>query len=351
MGFLVGHVLEEEARPIAEFKETLQVLLIGLLFVVLSSRLEVEHVAAVLDWRVAAFLVALILVVRPAAVFASTLHAPLSTRERLFLSWMAPRGIVAAAVASVFALRLTDAGHAEAVALAPLTFLVIIATVALYGLTAGPLARRLGLAVAQPQGVLFLGAHDWARQLARALQDEDVQVLLLDNNFKHVSAARMEGLPAVHAHVRSQFVAQDLELGGIGHFVALTSNDEINALAADAFANVLGRANVYELQSSAAGSHRHVPVPSARTRQVFSGEVGHERLTKLAKAGYGTRATPLTSEFDLDDWRAQHGEEALPLFLIAADGAVAFFATDRKPSPARGDTLIGFVAPTEERGT
>ena len=115
------------------------------------------------------FLAALIFVVRPVAVFASTWRSDLTFKERLFLAWLAPRGIVAAAVAALFALRLRAEGIEEARGLAPLVFLVIIGTVAVYGITAAPLARRLGLAEPDPQGALIIGASRFARAVAQAL--------------------------------------------------------------------------------------------------------------------------------------------------------------------------------------
>ena len=95
---------------------------------------------------------------------------PLLPGERLFLAWMAPRGIVAAAVAPVFALNLIAAGDAGGARLVPATYFVILGTGVLYGLSAAPLARRLGLAQPCPQGVLFAGANGWARALGAALQ-------------------------------------------------------------------------------------------------------------------------------------------------------------------------------------
>ena len=109
-------------------------------------------------------LLALIVVVRPASVFLSTMGTGLATRDKIFLSFMAPRGIVAAAVASVFALNLGKAGGAlgaEADKLVPMAFVIIVGTVTFYGLAGGPLARRLGLASRRPQGVLFAGCRPW----------------------------------------------------------------------------------------------------------------------------------------------------------------------------------------------
>lgn len=145
---------------------------------------------------------------------------------------MAPRGIVAAAVSSIFALRLVEAGYPQAELLLPITFMVIIFTVTIYGLTASPVARWLQVAEPNPQGVLIVGAHSWAQAIAVALHAEGYRVLVVDDNWANVSTARMAGLPTFYASILSQYALDEIELGGIGRLLALTSDNEFNSLAA-----------------------------------------------------------------------------------------------------------------------
>ena len=156
MGIALANQKRVAVQHIVEFKENLRVLLISSLFILLASRLQVGDLVQ-LDLGSLLFVGALIVFVRPISVWLSTIGMGLTWRERTFLAWMAPRGIVAAAVSAVFAIDLVAAGYADAARLAPLTFLVIVATVAVYGLTAAPLARALGLAESAPQGVVVLG--------------------------------------------------------------------------------------------------------------------------------------------------------------------------------------------------
>ena len=176
----------------------------------------------------------------------STFRSGLSWQERVFLAWMAPRGIVAAAVSSIFALRLAAVDHPQAEMLVPLTFAVIVVTCTVYGLTSLPLARWLKLSQANPQGVLIVGAHDWAQRIAEALQDAKQKVMLLDTNFGNVQSARLMGLEAYYGSATSD-VRESLKLDGIGRLLALTSNSEVNALAAIQFIEEFGRAEVYQL--------------------------------------------------------------------------------------------------------
>jgi len=183
MGVILANQRVVPMDRISEFKESLTILLISALFILLSARVRVEDLTA-LGWRGLVFALVMLLMVRPLAVWAATIGSQLTRAERLFLAWFAPRGIVAASVASVFALRLGDSGAV----LVPATFLVIVATVAVYGLTAGPLARRLGLTPGDPQGLLIAGANGFARALASVLQREGFRVVLVDTRSSRENA-------------------------------------------------------------------------------------------------------------------------------------------------------------------
>ena len=180
-------------KHIIEFKENLRVLLISGLFILLAARLEIEQFYE-LDRSSVLFLVVLVLVARPVSVLISTLRSRLDWKERLFLCWMALRGVVCAAVVSIFSLRLIELGYEQAEEMMAVTFLVIVSTVSLYGLTAKPLARWLNLAQEHPQGCLIVGAHSWARQMAEILSKEGFQTLVVDTNRANVRASRMSGL-------------------------------------------------------------------------------------------------------------------------------------------------------------
>jgi NhaP-type Na+/H+ or K+/H+ antiporter len=345
MGVALANRRDVTVRHMVEFTENLAVLLISCLFIVLAARLKLSDLTG-LGWPALAFPAVLILVARPAAVWVSTLGSPLSWAERLFLAWMAPRGIVAAAVASVFALELSERGHPQAGMLVPVTFAVILATVSLYGLTAGPLARRLGLAHPDPQGVLFVGAHAWARALAAALRDAGVPVLLADSNRENTSAARMAGLPVYYGSVLSEQAVAELDLAGLGRMAALTGNDEVNSLACLRFAEVFGRREVYQLAfgEQAGEGRRQAVSPEQRGRLLFGPHVTAAELDARVGRTPTVRTTRLTAEFDAA-FDALHGESAVRVFLLRPDRKVLPFTAEDPPKPQPGDTLISLVAP------
>lgn len=341
MGVFLANQRTVPVKHIIEFKENLRVLLIASLFILLAARVSPADFRA-LGWAGPVFVLFLILVVRPAAVFLSTLGSGLSGKERVFLAWLAPRGIVAASVASVFALRLGEAGQG----LVPATFLVIVGTVAVYGLTAAPLARRLGLSNPNPQGVVFASAHAGARAIAHAVKAAGFPVLLVDNDRANVNAARMEDLPTVYTSVLSEHALDAAEQGGLGRLLAMTADDEVNALATLHFRELFGRAEVYQLAPLRQGNPRLAGAPAhLRGRTLFAPGAHYDLLDRRFSVGYRVKATKLSQEFDYVAFRERYGDDALPLFVVTDSGSLVVCAADKTPSPRPGQTLIALVDP------
>lgn len=334
-------------RHIIEFKEILRVLLISALFVTLAARLPLTDP----DYSDAGswvFLAALVLLVRPAAVALATRKSDFSWRERTFLAVMAPRGIVAAAVASLFALELARTQPAAA-RLVPLTFLMIAGTVTIYGLAAPWIARWLGLARPDPQGLLFVGAASWVRELAKLLHDESVTVVLADSNWGNVTAARRIGLKAHYLNALSEQAVDVMDLGGIGRVLAVTPNDEVNALVALHFSEVFGRANVYQLPTGdehKGGEHQTIPT-YLRGRLLFAAAATHAAITSRHQKGAVVKKNRLTEEFDFAAFRERYGETAIPLILVRGKDDVAIFTAQNPPTPKTGHVLLSLVQPRD----
>ncbi len=341
-------------RHIVEFKENLRVLLISMLFILLAARVELSAFQDTTGASIV-FLLCLIVVVRPVSILAATLRTSLNWRERTFLCFMAPRGIVAAAVSSIFAFELTErpGGYPGAERLIPITFLVIVATVGFYGLTAAPAARRLGVASPNPQGLLLAGAAPWVRSLARLLKERKVTVLLVDTNWANVIAARQNGVQAYYGNILLEHVMEELNLNGIGSFLAMTPNDEVNALAALHFGELFGRSGVYQLAPSGTGTGaRKSAIPKhLRGRALFREGLSHSQIAERFNAGSEIKATGLTDEFDYNDFRALYGETAIPLLTVNVAGDVQVFTAERPPTPRPGQTLISLVDPKKENAT
>lgn len=351
MGIVLANLRGIDLHPILEFQENVSVLLISTLFILLSARLELEGFRE-LGWRGLAFLAGMLLVVRPAVVFLSTVRSPLTWNEKVFLSWFAPRGIVAAAVSSVFALKMAEAEDlsGDGARLVSATFLVIIGTVVIYGFTAFPLAKRLGLATDDPQGVLIAGAHAGARAIAHAVKEAGFAVRLVDTNPWNIQAARMEGLPTRLGNILSERLVEDLDLGGIGRFLALTPNDEVNSLAAMHLRTLFGRANSYQLVPRQRKDKKEEAPSSVRGRFLFNDEATNDDLNERFARGAVIKATKLSDEFTLDDFRSRYGNDAIFLFVVTEGRKLIVDVADEPTQPKRGQTVIALVHPPREAG-
>lgn len=342
MGVILANQNRVSVKHIVAFKEELGILLLSSLFIVLAGRLQLEQFTH-LGWNAALFLLALLLVVRPVSAFLATVGSGFSLNERIFLSWMAPRGIVAASVASLFALELEELGYQGAENLVPLTFMVVVGTVAIYGLTVKPLATYLQLRQKDPQGVLLMGAHPWARQVAEKLQSTGFEVILVDTNQSNAAAARMAGLTAVSGSILDEDVLERLPLERIGHFLALTSNNELNALAAIRLKEVIG-SRVYQLASNRLEKAEKLR-QEMRGQILFDRKLDAELLDFCFDQGAELRLTKLTDKFTFADYQKQYGETAVPLFLIDANAHLSVRTAKETTPPRVGDTLISMVAP------
>lgn len=343
MGIALANQKHADIKHIVEFKENLRVLLISSLFILLAARLRPSELSEIMLGGIV-FVLVLILIARPFSVLAASFRSKLCWKERLFIAWMAPRGIVAAAVSSVFALRLRQEGHPGAEALVPITFLVIIGTVLFYGLTAPWAAYRLGVADPNPQGLLLVGAPEWARRLASLLQQKGFRVLLVDSNRANVQAARQVGLSTYDGSILADYAMTEMRLGGLGRLLALTPNDWVNTLAVQRFSGIFGRAACYQLppQDSSATereAHKHL-----QGRWLFAEGLTHAELARRLAAGGSIRATTLSKAFDFEAFRKHYGAAAAPLLLITETGKLRVIASDEQVRPAPGHTLISLVA-------
>ena len=352
LGICLANQQYVSVEHVLEFKEHLRVLLISCLFIVLGARLQFSDLTAI-GWIGIPFVLLLVVIVRPVSGFLATLGTKWAFKEKVFVGLVAPRGIVAASVASVFGLKLAsvsggalEIANENAQALVPVTFLVILGTVVLCGLGAGPLARKLDLADANPQGILFAGASLWVREVALALRKYDIPVMLIDTNFANVTAARMLELNARCGNVLSEHVQEEQDLSGLGNFFAVTPSDEVNTLAAMEYMHLFSRANTYQLASKSKSHGRWQSIPeNRRGRLLFQSDLDHQFLEKLVDNGGVVKATTLTENFTMTEFREQHGEDAIVLFSVDADGKLKVRTAQGVFEPVAGDRVIAIVSP------
>ena len=342
MGILLANQKSAKVKHIIEFKENLQVLLISALFILLASRLQISDLAY-FNFQSGLFILALLVVVRPVSIYAATWGSNLTLQEKTFLAWMAPRGIVAAAISAIFALRLEQEGFADAEKLVPYTFVVIIATVTVYGLSANPVARLLKVAKPQPNGVLFLGAHSWSLDLACQLQELGLKVMVADSNWENISKARKRNLETYHGNILSEFAMDEINFDGIGKLFALTQNDEVNALASIRFAEIFGSSNVFQLPQSALSIHKESETTEALGgRILFSNEWNHSAIEDFMSNPNQLALYRITDGFNLKNFTKKLGKNGLIVAVLNGQDNLLANSLDNPPTTQLGDLIVIF---------
>lgn len=357
-GLHVGHILH--------FKEDLSVLLISTLFILLASRVDIGVIPQY-GWQILLLLIIAQFIIRPVNAYLCTMRTDLSSGERLFIGWLSPRGIVAAAVSSVFFLRLQEVGMPMSELLVPLTFSLIIGTVVFQSLTSKPLADKLGISNPEPNGVLFLGANEIALQLADALRKHSIKVLLCDTSWRSVRSARQQGFEAYHGNPTSGHASENLDLQGIGNLLAVSSNRDTNALAGMHFRQEFGSNAVFTLEGASedAQFERFDTANRNRGNPLFDASLSHSRLAKRLRNGQIRHisipdensqqkqnsedigaAEPEGTQED----KASNGDEAktanyenendIKLFAIDPEGKLHIYGTGEQPSLEAGWQLI-----------
>ncbi|MEM7791185.1 MAG: cation:proton antiporter [Verrucomicrobiota bacterium] len=243
-GLIVGIKKPKYLREVKAFKAEITDLLIGMLFLLLVSRLQFEQFINFFEAGGGWVIISVILIIRPASIALSSIGTQLNLKEKALLSWVAPRGVVAASMASLFALTLAGKENpvGDPALLESFVYSVICATVLIQGLSAGVVAKILGLQRPAPNDWVIIGAGHFGRELAKRIQKQEGQdVILLDTNARNVSLAQKDGLTAL---LRDGLEAEKLYeeeqiLFGAGYILALTDNVELNQLIMQRWAEVL----------------------------------------------------------------------------------------------------------------
>ncbi|HSK18175.1 MAG TPA: cation:proton antiporter [Longimicrobiales bacterium] len=230
-GMVVGNMPSRPSRELREFKEQLTVMLVGLLFILLAAHVRLQEVTE-LGWRGVATVALLMFVIRPLTVAVSTMGSTLTMRERAFVAWLAPRGIVAAAVASLFAEQLTNEGLPEGVQLRALVFLVIAATVLIQGLSGGAIASWLGVRRLTNTGWVIAGANALARTLAQTLKKAGEDVIIVDTDPAEIGEAGRSGIQAIEGNILDEAVLQQADLESRRGAISLIPNEAVSLLIA-----------------------------------------------------------------------------------------------------------------------
>ena len=340
MGLVVANRREFDLPVRRPFLETIVQLIIGLLFISISATVTPASLRGV-ALPTAGLVVALVVVGRPLVTALATVHSPLGTRERVFVGWMAPRGIVAAATASTFGAALVAADVSGAGKILPVTFLVIVLTVCLYGLTAESVARRLGVVRSVASRPLIVGDDPWVVDLAKALRDSGVKVVVAGGNDEQRRHIAAQGLELARGELLAAATGQDADLEEITMVLLLSADDDFNALAS-ALLEGGSVSQVYRLPSRQPGEGAVAPYLGGH--RLFREDLTGAALDRRHRAGARIVTRPASVE-------PEPGQDLL--FVIRPDGVLVPSLDGETPALSDGGTCVVLTAPdlATERST
>ncbi len=320
MGMVLGNLEFPRLNEILYFKESLSVLLISILFILLAANIEMEDLALIFqDWRGMGLLAFVAFFLRPVGIFLSTRGSELSVNEKLFVSWVGPRGIVAAGIASLFGIKLTQNGVDGAEYITPLVFMIVLGTVLLNATTARFVAKWLKVIQEASDGILIIGAAKASRVIGQYLHENDRHVVLVDSNEDHVRKAKKLGLEAFNANIYNEDLNEHMELVDMGYLIAMTASPQVNAFAVKHYESVFGENGTFRLITQEE-LMKDKPIPTDQS--LFSYRDDFLNLNEVARDYPSINEIAIASSENLVallkklNWE----EHAVPLFLKYPDG-------------------------------
>ncbi len=346
MGVTLANRDISSLRSIHPFKENIAVLLVSGIFILLAASLKWEELTYLqTSWRPWAFLLALLFVVRPVTVLVSLWGTTIPWNERLFVAWIAPRGIVLVAISGLFALRLGDLGIAGGQILIGLSFAVVVATVIAHGFSVNLVARLLKVKGDSRPGLLLVGSTPWTVALAKEMEAVGAPVMIVDQSWQRLAKARLEGLPHYHGEILNEATEHNLDLTPFQVIVAATENEAYNALVCAEFAHEVGQDMVYQLGENEGEESRTALPESIRGRALFEDGFDASEVHERTRDGWVFKKTKLSDEFDFSDAQKKLSSEASLLLIVRESGTLRFFTHAVRPNPRSGDIVISFVPP------
>lgn len=328
MGIFLANQKVVPISHILEFKENLTILLISTLFIVLSARIPIQALWDQVTVSSVLFLVGVIVLARPLSMMISCAGSDLNWRQKLFMGLIAPRGIIAAMICSLFALKLVEIGVVGSDRIVIVTFMVIIATVLWASLVAAPLSKLLGVEQPRAHGLLIAGAHPFARQIALALRKLEIESLIVDTNKSHILAAKDNKLTCLQTSILSDQVLDYLDSAAhIGRLLAMMPNDDLNVLAAKQFSDTFGKPKIYRLFPEDL-THRN----KHNGQLLFDDGVTMAVINAKLLAGAAIQNFMLSEAFSMDEFELKYGNSAIPLFLVNDKKQIFVFSKGKRPA-------------------
>lgn len=328
MGMVMGNIDLPNLKELLYFKESLSVLLISILFILLAANINMEDLYLVFTSKAIWLFAVIVFVVRPLGVFISSINSSLKFNEKLFISWVGPRGIVAAGIASLFGIELANQGVEGAEYITPLVFMIVLGTVLLNATTARLFAQLVGVFLKDSEGILIIGASSFSRIIGKYMEENGRHVVLVDNNGMNVRKAKSMGLDAIEENVYSEDLINNIELNDIGYLMAMTSNSEINKNAIEKFRKHFGENGSFRVVSP-----EEMQDPENNPKEgLFSQTDDYVKLTNLARKYSQVHEVTLNSKEHYEGLIeiSKTDPDIIPLFVKNTEGNLSIIPSNSK---------------------
>ena len=333
-------------ETILEFNESLTILLVSVLFIILAARVELESLLSV-GFAGLVLLAIVMFVARPLSVWASSIGSNLKTNEKLMISWIGPRGIVAAAISSLFAIRLQEYDIQGVELLVPLVFLVIIGTVMIQGLGAKMVGNFLGVREPETNGILIVGSNPIALLVATSLKEQGFDVIVAHNNYTNIARARMSGLRTYFGNPISDHADHHLDLIGIGRLFAMSMDKEMNTLSEIHYRHEFGERKLYRLKFSdeKVKSERDDKQSNFHSQWLFD-DATYTKLASMLSKKARIKITNITDSYSFEQYKADN-KQFVPLYTIDKEGKLHVITNKFDGTVPRDRKLISLVVEDE----
>lgn len=326
MGMVLGNSNSPYLKELLYFKESLSVLLISILFILLSANINMSDLWLIYNWKTVILFAVVVFIVRPLGVFLSSINSGLQLNEKLFISWVGPRGIVAAGIASLFGLKLAKIGVEGAEYITPLVFVIVLGTVLLNATTARYFAKAIGVMLTKSNGILIVGASEVSQIIGKYLVENNRHVVLIDNNFTHIENAQKLGLEAMKSDIYSDELTNNIELNDIGYLMALTGSTAINQYAINKFSSQFGENGTFRLVTIEE-INNEINNPN---ECLFSYSDDYNSLSSLASKFPEIHEIAITNKDHylelIED--TNNDKDVIPLFIKDTNGELEIIASD-----------------------
>lgn len=343
MGMMMANMRISSLDDIKHFKENISVLLISGIFVMLTASLSPDILLQIMNPNIVAFVVVMLIVVRPLSIWLSTIGTELNTREKLLIGWIAPRGIVALTVSGYFATILLDNGYQDAELLTALTFALVFGTVLLHGFSISWVAKKLNLQTTDDSGVLIVGGTKFAAELGEAVQKTGNDVMIVDVNYSNLTSARNKGIPNYTGNILLEQTELNVDLTPYQYMIAMTRSDRYNANVCADFGPDIGHQHLYQTETRKVAAGLDKPLKAGQS--LFIPALSISELDLRVVQGDVIRRTLITKQYSYTNYLRDRDNQSVLLFIEREDRSIEFFSEDKELQAFAGDTVVALTSP------